>query len=94
MENNSILTVSSPFRFKTLFTKPLKYIIQIFTADATEHIATYSKGCVMNISGVGFRKMTFDDWMGLVVFWYLLLAILSLLSRTLDSFFESLRTRD
>ena len=63
MQDNSILTVSSPFRFKTLFTKPLKYVIQIFTADATEHIATHSKGFVMNISGVNFRKMTFDDWM-------------------------------
>lgn len=63
MQNNSILTVSSPFRFKTLFTKPLKYVIQIFTGDATEHAATYSKGLVMNMSGKGFERMPFEDWM-------------------------------
>ncbi len=63
MIDNSILTVSSPFRFKTLFTKPLKYIIQIFTNDATEHAASYCEGLVMNMSGKGFEKISFDDWM-------------------------------
>jgi hypothetical protein len=63
MQNNSVLTVSSPFRFKTLFTKPLKYVIQLFTADATEHAATYSKGLVMNMSGKGFEQIPFKNWM-------------------------------
>jgi hypothetical protein len=63
MQNNSILTVSSPFRFKTLFTKPLKYVIQIFTGDATEHIAGYSYGLVLNTSGEGFKRIIFDEWM-------------------------------
>ena len=58
----AILFVSSPFRFKTLFTKPLKYVIQLFTADATEHAATYSKGLVMNMSGKGFEQIPFDEW--------------------------------
>ena len=63
MQNNSILTVSSPFRFKTLFTKPLKYVIQIFTGDNTEHIAGYSYGFVLNTSGEGFKRIIFDEWM-------------------------------
>ncbi len=63
MLNNSIITVSSPFRFKTLFTKPLKYVIQLFTADATEHVASYCDDLVMNISGKGFEKVPFDLWM-------------------------------
>jgi len=63
MQDNSILTVSSPFRLKTLFTKPLKYVIQIFTRDETEHAAGYSYGLVLNTSGEGFRKIPFDKWM-------------------------------
>jgi len=38
-------------------------VIQIFTGDATEHAATYSKGFVMNMSGKGFEKIPFDEWM-------------------------------
>ncbi|MFT6151376.1 MAG: hypothetical protein ACJAY9_000765 [Flavobacteriales bacterium] len=63
MKNNSVLTVSSPFRFRTLFTKPLKYIIQIFTWDPTEHAAGYYAGHVMNMSGDGFEKFTIRKWM-------------------------------
>jgi hypothetical protein len=63
MQNNSILTVSSPFRFKTLFTKPLKYVIQIFTWDKSEHVAGYCKGIVSNTSGEGFKRIDFDKWM-------------------------------
>jgi hypothetical protein len=63
MQDFSILTVSSPFSFKTLFTKPLKYVIQIFTGDASEHAAKYQKGFVMNVSAKGFEKIPFDKWM-------------------------------
>lgn len=64
MKNNSVLTVSSPFRFKTLFTKPLKYIIQIFTGDATEHAAGYSDGHVLDMSGkYNFKKFTIKQWL-------------------------------
>lgn len=57
------LFLSSPLRFKTLFTKPLKFIIQLFTGSSIEHAASYCKGQVLNMSGNGGEMISFDQWM-------------------------------
>lgn len=56
------LFVSSPLRLKTLFTKPLKFVIQLFTDSSIEHAASYCKGLVLNMSGKGGELMKFEDW--------------------------------
>lgn len=58
----SILFVSSPFRFKTLFTKPLKYIIQIATGNSAEHAASYCDDYVLNVGGKGIELIKYEDW--------------------------------
>jgi len=58
----SVLFVSSPFRFKTLFTKPLKYIIQIATSSSVEHVASYCNDYVLNVGGEKIELIKYEDW--------------------------------
>jgi hypothetical protein len=57
------LTVASPITLKGVFIKPLKFVIQIFTAAPEEHIAHCIDGVVCNVSGEGLRYIPFKDWM-------------------------------
>ena len=60
--DGATLFVSSPFRLKTLFTKPLKYIIQLFTGSKLEHSASYCYGYVLNMGGEGGEMFNLERW--------------------------------
>jgi hypothetical protein len=63
MKRLAYLTVASPVTLKGVFTKPLKFVIQIFTAAPEEHIAHCIDGVVCNVSGEGLRYIPFEKWM-------------------------------
>ena len=63
MKRLAYLTVSSPITIKGLFTKPLKFVIQIVTGAPEEHIAHCIDGTVVNVSGKGLEYIPFDEWM-------------------------------
>jgi len=63
MKRLAYLTVASPVTLKGVFTKPLKFVIQIFTAAPEEHIAHCIDGIVCNVSGEGLEYMLFEEWM-------------------------------
>jgi len=62
IENGSALFVSSRFKFKLLFTSPLKYAIHIFTNSRVEHVARYSDGLVLNVQAPVAVIMTYPEW--------------------------------
>lgn len=62
IKDGSALFVSSPFRLKTLFTKPLKYVIQLATNSNIEHAARYSKGKVLDVSVDGVMFVGLEEW--------------------------------
>jgi hypothetical protein len=63
MKRLAYLTVASPITFKGLFTKPLKFVIQIFTGAPEEHFAHCIDGTVCNVSGEGLKYIPLDEWM-------------------------------
>jgi hypothetical protein len=63
MKRLAYLTVASPVTLKGVFTKPLKFVIQIFTAAPEEHIAHCIDGVVCNVSGEGLEYIPFIGWM-------------------------------
>jgi len=63
MKRLAYLTVASPITLKGVFTKPLKFVIQIFTAAPEEHIAHCIDGVVCNVSGKGLEYIPFEKWM-------------------------------
>lgn len=63
MKRLAYLTVSSPITIKGLFTKPLKFVIQIFTGAPEEHITHSVDGTIPNVAGEGMVYMIFAKWM-------------------------------
>ncbi len=60
----SYIFCASKFSFKTLFTKPLRLVIQIFTGGREEHVAQIiAKNLIADSTGEGVRIRTIQDWL-------------------------------
>lgn len=60
----SYVFCASNFELKTLFTKPLRYVIQAFTGGKEEHVAQIvGQGLIADSTGDGVRVKTIDEWL-------------------------------
>ena len=51
IKDGSTIYSSTSLNFKSLFTKPLKFVIQLFTSSSMEHTLFYIDGRVLEING-------------------------------------------
>ena len=88
------LTVASPLTLKSIFTKPLKFIIQIFTAAPEEHFAHCIDGIVCNVSGKGLEYIPFEEWMKHYVVNGARIHALELINDATDEQIEAIKAQD
>lgn len=62
LKNGALITFHTKFSLKMLFTKPLRFVIQLFTASKYEHLAIYNAGKISHIVGVGVQTLKIKDF--------------------------------
>ena len=62
IKNGSTIYSSTSLNFKSFFTKPLKFVIQLFTSSSIEHTLFYINGKVLEINGEGTKFKPLQQW--------------------------------
>ncbi len=59
--SGAILAYHQSFQWKALFTKPLRFVIQLFTGEYS-HVGIYIGGEIYEMIGAGFKVSSISSW--------------------------------
>ena len=63
IKDGSTIYANTKINFRSLFTKPLKFVIQFFTSSIFEHTLFCVDGKVLEINGDDTKFTSFDSWL-------------------------------